>query len=96
MIVSYIFPKLSKIANENEFIEAHDDSLECSRDELRASTKVSPMLYLLLFSVAGGLFGPGTRGYHGCEYFSERWFNYQVFVVRSNHTILYDRLEKRD
>ena len=32
--------------------------------------------------------------YHGCEFFPERWFDI-VFVLRTNNTILYDRLEKR-
>lgn len=32
--------------------------------------------------------------YHGCDFFPERWFD-KVFVVRTNNTILYDRLQER-
>ncbi|XP_050430177.1 adenylate kinase isoenzyme 6 [Adelges cooleyi] len=32
--------------------------------------------------------------YHGCEFFPERWFDV-VFVLRTNNTLLYDRLVKR-
>ena len=32
--------------------------------------------------------------YHGCEFFPERFFDI-VFVLRTDNTTLYDRLEKR-
>lgn len=32
--------------------------------------------------------------YHGAELFPERWFDI-VFVLRTNNTILYDRLKER-
>jgi adenylate kinase len=32
--------------------------------------------------------------YHGCDFFPERWFD-SVFVLRTNNTILYDRLQER-
>ena len=32
--------------------------------------------------------------YHGCDFFPERWFDI-VFVLRTDNTILYERLEKR-
>ena len=32
--------------------------------------------------------------YHSCEFFPERWFDI-VFVLRTDNTILYDRLQKR-
>jgi len=32
--------------------------------------------------------------YHGCDFFPERWFDI-VFVLRTNNTILYERLEQR-
>lgn len=32
--------------------------------------------------------------YHGCDFFPERWFD-AVFVLRTDNTILYDRLEQR-
>ena len=32
--------------------------------------------------------------YHGCDFFPERWFD-KVFVLRTDNTILYDRLTQR-
>lgn len=32
--------------------------------------------------------------YHGCDFFPERWFDI-VFVLRTNNTVLYDRLAYR-
>ena len=32
--------------------------------------------------------------YHGCDFFPERWFD-AVFVLRTDNTILYDRLQQR-
>ncbi len=32
--------------------------------------------------------------YHGCEFFPERWFD-AVFVLRTDNTVLYDRLIQR-
>ena len=38
--------------------------------------------------------GGNIVDYHGCEFFPERWFDI-VFVLRTNNTRLYDRLEQR-
>ncbi|XP_031569078.1 adenylate kinase isoenzyme 6-like [Actinia tenebrosa] len=38
--------------------------------------------------------GGNIIDYHGCEFFPERWFDI-VFVLRTDNTILYDRLEQR-
>jgi len=32
--------------------------------------------------------------YHGCDFFPERWFDI-VFVLRTDNTVLYDRLAYR-
>ena len=32
--------------------------------------------------------------HHSCDFFPERWFDF-IFVIQTNNTILYDRLEKR-
>jgi len=32
--------------------------------------------------------------YHGCDFFPERWFDI-VFVLRTDNTVLYDRLACR-
>lgn len=38
--------------------------------------------------------GGNIVDYHGCEFFPERWFD-AVFVIRTNNTVLYDRLKTR-
>ena len=38
--------------------------------------------------------GGNIVDYHGCDFFPERWFDI-VFVLRTDNTILYNRLEKR-
>ncbi|KAL3866471.1 hypothetical protein ACJMK2_043766 [Sinanodonta woodiana] len=40
--------------------------------------------------------GPGGNivDYHGCDFFPERWFDI-VFVLRTDNTILYKRLEQK-
>jgi adenylate kinase len=32
--------------------------------------------------------------YHGCDFFPERWFD-AIFVLRTDNTLLFDRLQKR-
>ncbi|MCG8626004.1 MAG: AAA family ATPase, partial [Proteobacteria bacterium] len=32
--------------------------------------------------------------FHGCDFFPERWFD-AVFVLRTDNTVLYDRLQQR-
>lgn len=38
--------------------------------------------------------GGNIVDYHGCDFFPERWFDI-VFVLRTNNTVLYQRLEHR-
>ena len=38
--------------------------------------------------------GGNIVDYHSCEFFPERWFDI-VFVLRTDNTILYERLEKK-
>lgn len=49
-----------------------------------------------LLDIMEGLLAKGGNvvDYHGCEFFPERWFD-GVFVVRTNNTVLYDRLSAR-
>lgn len=42
--------------------------------------------------VGGG--GGCVVEYHGCDFFPEEWFD-AVFVLTTDNTLLYDRLEKR-
>ena len=47
-------------------------------------------LFLQTLCVLGG----NLVDYHGCDFFPERWFDI-IFVLRTNNTSLYERLEKR-
>ncbi len=38
--------------------------------------------------------GGNLIDYHGCDFFPERWFDI-IFVLRTDNTLLYERLEKR-
>ena len=38
--------------------------------------------------------GGNVVDYHGCDFFPERWFHV-VVVLRTDNTLLYDRLSKR-
>jgi len=38
--------------------------------------------------------GGNIVDYHGCDFFPERWFDI-VFVLRTNNTTLYERLEQK-
>ena len=38
--------------------------------------------------------GGNIVDYHGCDFFPERWFDI-VFVLRTDNTVLYERLEQR-
>ena len=38
--------------------------------------------------------GGNIVDYHGCEFFPERWFDI-IFVLRTDNSILYDRLQNR-
>ena len=56
-------------------------------------------LWMLLFQVIDELeevmsAGGNIVDYHGCEFFPERWFDI-VFVLRTDNTVLYERLENR-
>ena len=38
--------------------------------------------------------GGNLVDYHGCDFFPERWYDI-VFVLRTDNTVLYNRLEQR-
>ena len=38
--------------------------------------------------------GGNIVDYHSCDFFPERWFSI-VFVLRTDNTLLYERLEQR-
>ncbi|XP_014474700.1 PREDICTED: adenylate kinase isoenzyme 6 [Dinoponera quadriceps] len=76
---------VSKLAIENECLEEYDEVYQCRvLDEEK------------LLDGMENLMNEGGKivDYHGAEFFPERWFDI-VFVLRTDNTILYDRLKER-
>ncbi|XP_076465674.1 adenylate kinase isoenzyme 6-like [Babylonia areolata] len=76
---------VSKLATDQELFEGYDQELQCPIiDEDRILDEMEDDMS------AGG----NIVDYHGCEFFPERWFDI-VFVLRTDNSILYDRLVNR-
>lgn len=76
---------ISEFAKEEELFEGYDEKRECQIiDEDRVVDELESKI------------GEGGNivDYHGSEFFPERWFD-AVFVLRTDNTILYERLESR-
>ncbi|NWW49444.1 KAD6 kinase, partial [Pedionomus torquatus] len=72
------------MAKEGELYEGFDEEYDCPiLDEDRVSPTSKPTI-----------FGGVIIDYHGCDFFPERWFDI-VFVLRTENSFLYDRLESR-
>ncbi|XP_075215011.1 adenylate kinase isoenzyme 6 [Lycorma delicatula] len=77
--------EVSKIAKQCDCLESYDEKYECHvLDEDKLLDELEGRM------VQGGK----IVDYHGCDFFPERWFDI-VFVLRTNNTILYDRLIER-
>ncbi|XP_063980372.1 adenylate kinase isoenzyme 6 [Diachasmimorpha longicaudata] len=80
-----IWRDVSKLAIDNECLEEYDEVYKCpvlDEDKLLNSMET--------YMGKGG----NIVDYHGTDFFPERWFDI-VFVLRTNNTILYDRLTER-
>ncbi|XP_008560841.1 adenylate kinase isoenzyme 6 [Microplitis demolitor] len=80
-----VWRDISKLAEENRCLEEYDPIYQCpvlNEDRLLDSMES-------LMSKGGNIVD-----YHSAELFPERWFDI-VFVVRTNNTVLYDRLTAR-
>ncbi|EFN89607.1 Adenylate kinase isoenzyme 6 [Harpegnathos saltator] len=76
---------INKLAIENGCLKEYDEMYQCrvlDEDELLDGMEN--------FMSEGG----NIVDYHGAELFPERWFDI-VFVLRTDNTILYDRLKER-
>ncbi|KAI8438893.1 hypothetical protein MSG28_011226 [Choristoneura fumiferana] len=81
----FTWREVSKLAEEYSCLDEYDAEYQC------------PVLNEdKLLDIMEGLLAKGGNvvDYHGCEFFPERWFD-AVFVVRTNNTVLYDRLAAR-
>ncbi|XP_062828372.1 adenylate kinase isoenzyme 6 [Anolis carolinensis] len=73
------------LAKEGELYEGFDEEYECPiLDEDRVIDEMEAEMS------DGGV----IVDYHSCDFFPERWFNI-VFVLRTENSFLYDRLESR-
>ncbi|XP_026290389.1 adenylate kinase isoenzyme 6 [Frankliniella occidentalis] len=81
----YEWLEVSKLAKDWECISDYDEEYDTSvLDEDKLLDTMEPIM------ANGGK----IVDYHGCDFFPERWFNI-VFVLRTDNTILYDRLSER-
>ncbi|XP_025409327.1 adenylate kinase isoenzyme 6 [Sipha flava] len=77
--------EVSQVAKQFNCYSGYDKELEChilNEDKLLDELEAR-------MEVGGKIID-----YHGCDFFPERWFDV-VFVLRTNNTLLFDRLEKR-
>ncbi|CAH3184350.1 unnamed protein product [Porites evermanni] len=76
---------VGELAKQNNLFEGWDEQYNCHvLDEDRVVDELEDQM------CEGG----NVVDYHGCDFFPERWFDI-VFVLRTNNTILYKRLEQR-
>ncbi|XP_038661334.1 adenylate kinase isoenzyme 6 isoform X2 [Scyliorhinus canicula] len=75
---------VGELAKEGNLYEGYDEEYSCPiLDEDRVVDELDDKMS------EGGI----IVDYHGCDFFPERWFHI-VFVLRTDNSILYDRLEK--
>lgn len=77
--------EISKLAIEYNCLEEYDEEYQCpvlDEDKLMDGLEENMCV------------GGNIVDYHSCDFFPERWFDV-VFVLRTNNTILYDRLVNR-
>jgi len=76
---------VGQFAKENGCFESYDAEYACPvLDEDKLIDELEPAM-----SEGGNIVD-----YHGCDFFPERWFDI-VFVLRTDNTILFDRLSLR-
>ncbi|EDO32501.1 predicted protein [Nematostella vectensis] len=87
--LGFKYINVGQLAKENDLYDGWDAQYECHvLDEDKASLVVEFIL------IQYDRWRIHVVNYHGCEFFPERWFDI-VFVLRTNNTILFDRLQQR-
>ncbi|XP_076177608.1 adenylate kinase isoenzyme 6 isoform X2 [Ptiloglossa arizonensis] len=76
---------VSEFAIENKCLEEYDEIYQCP---ILDADKLLDQMEGLMYE------GGKIVDYHGADFFPERWFDI-VFVLRTDNTILYDRLKNR-
>ncbi|XP_032227776.2 adenylate kinase isoenzyme 6-like [Nematostella vectensis] len=83
--LGFKYINVGQLAKENDLYDGWDAQYECHvLDEDKVIDEMEDNM------TDGG----NVVDYHGCEFFPERWFDI-VFVLRTNNTILFDRLQQR-
>ncbi|XP_068104192.1 adenylate kinase isoenzyme 6 [Hyperolius riggenbachi] len=79
------YVNVGDLAKEGNLYEGFDEEYNCPiLDEDRVVDELEDRM------CEGGV----IVDYHGCDFFPERWFHI-VFVLRTDNSILYERLESR-
>uniref|UniRef100_A0A3B5M9C3 Uncharacterized protein n=1 Tax=Xiphophorus couchianus TaxID=32473 RepID=A0A3B5M9C3_9TELE len=79
------YVNIGELAHEGQYYDGYDEEYQCPvLDEDRVVDELDQKM------VEGGV----IIDYHGCDLFPERWFHI-VFVLRTDNTQLYTRLEDR-
>ncbi|XP_034547351.1 adenylate kinase isoenzyme 6 [Notolabrus celidotus] len=79
------YVNIGDLAQEGQLYDGYDEEYQCPvLDEDRVVDELDEQM------VEGGV----IVDYHGCDLFPERWFHI-VFVLRTDNTQLYNRLESR-
>ncbi|XP_074649982.1 adenylate kinase isoenzyme 6-like [Tubulanus polymorphus] len=77
---------IGDLAKEQNLFEGFDESYDCPViDEDKVIDELEDQIQT----------GGNIVDYHSCEFFPERWFDI-VFVLRTDNTVLYNRLEARN
>ena len=80
------FINIGDLAKENNFYCEFDEALQAYElDEDKVIDEIDDIMKE----------GGNLIDYHGCDFFPERWFDI-IFVLRTDNTVLYDRLQKRN
>lgn len=76
---------VGELAKANSLYEGWDDDYNCPiLDEDKVIDELEEQMQK----------GGNVVEYHSCEFFPERWFH-AVFVLRTDNTVLYNRLQNR-
>ncbi|NXJ16623.1 KAD6 kinase, partial [Odontophorus gujanensis] len=79
------YVSVGDLAKEEQLYDGFDEEYECPiLDEDRVIDELEDKMH------EGGV----IIDYHGCDFFPEHWFHI-VFVLRTDNSFLYDRLESR-
>ncbi|XP_067838868.1 adenylate kinase isoenzyme 6 isoform X2 [Heptranchias perlo] len=80
-----MYINVGELAKEGNLYEGYDEEYSCPiLDEDRVVDELEDKMS------EGGI----IVDYHGCDFFPERWFHI-VFVLRTDNSVLYDRLVNR-